>query len=191
LITGIDPESDDACFSTEVFGPLLAETSLSGSDARSFLERAVVFCNDRLEGTLGATILIHPRTARELGPSLEQAVADLRYGAVGINAWNAVAFLLAQASWGAYPGHSLDKVGSGIGVVHNSFLFEKPEKTVVRGPWYPFPRSWMHGDPSLLPKPPWFVTNATADTTARRVTRFAVDPGWRHVPGIFVSALRG
>ena len=192
LITGIDPAAaGDACFTTEVFGPALAETSLPGIRAASFLEHAVAFCNDRLEGILGATILVHPTTARELGPALEQAVADLRYGAIGVNVWNAVAFLLAQASWGAYPGHTPTEVGSGIGVVHNSFLFERPEKTVARGPFYPFPRSWMHGDPSLLPKPPWFVTNRTAHTTARRVTSFAVDPGWRHVPGIFVSALRG
>lgn len=191
LITGVDPEADDPCFTAEVFGPVLAETALPGSDPRSFLERAVAFCNDRLEGTLGATILVHPDTMRELGEAFDRAVADLRYGAVGVNVWNAVAFLLAQASWGAFPGHSLNEVGSGIGVVHNSFLFDSAEKSVARGPFYPFPRSWMHGDPSLLPKPPWFVTNTTAHTTARRVAAFACDPGWRHIPGIFLSALRG
>src|SRR5260221_3224460 len=50
------------------------------------------------------------------------AVEDLRYGAIGLNVWNAVAFLLAQATWGAYPGHTLDDIQSGIGVVRNSFL---------------------------------------------------------------------
>ncbi len=191
LITGIDPGTDDVCFSSEVFGPVLCETSLPGGDAASFLERAVAFCNDRLVGTLGATILVHPTTARDLGPALEQAVADLRYGAIGVNAWNAGAFLLAQASWGAYPGHTLVDVGSGIGTVHNTFLFDRPQKSVVRGSFYPFPRTWLHGDFSLLPKPPWFVTNRTAHTTARRVAGFATDPGWRHIPGIFLSALRG
>ncbi len=192
LITDVDPEAaGDVCFTTEVFGPVLAETSLPGAGAASFLEHAVAFCNDRLDGTLGATILVHPRTARELGPELDRALAGLRYGAIGVNVWNAVAFLLAQASWGAYPGHTPAEVGSGIGVVHNTFLFDQPEKTVARGPFYQFPRSWMHGDPSLLPRPPWFVTNRTADTTARRVANFAIDPGWRHVPGIFLSALRG
>jgi aldehyde dehydrogenase (NAD(P)+) len=191
LITGLDPSSDDVCFSFEVFGPALAETSLPGVGAQSFLERAVAFCNDSLEGTLGATILVHPKTARELGPALDQALADLRYGAIGVNGWNAGAFLLAQSTWGAYPGHTLTDVGSGIGVVHNTFLLEKTEKAVIRQSFYPFPRSWLHGDPALLPKPPWFVTNRTADTTARRVAEFACDPGWSHIPGIFVSALRG
>jgi len=191
LITGIDPAADDVCFSSEVFGPVLCETSLPGVGAASYLERAVAFCNDKLEGTLGATILIHPRTAHDLGPALEQAVSNLRYGAIGVNAWNAGAFLLAQASWGAFPGHTVADVGSGIGTVHNTFLFDRPQKSVIRGSFYPFPRTWMHGDPSLLPKPPWFVTNKTAHTTARRVARFAADPGWRHIPGIFLSALRG
>jgi len=192
LITGLDPGvENEVCFTSEAFGAVLAETSLPGSGPAEFLERAVDFCNRRLEGTLGATLIVHPRTERELGPRLDAALGALRYGSIGVNVWNAVAFLLAQASWGAYPGHTLDDVGSGLGVVHNSFLFDHPEKTVVRGSFYPFPRSWLHGDLSLLPRPPWFVTNRTAAVTARRVAAFAMDPGWRHVPGIFASALRG
>ncbi len=192
LVTGLDPKAaHEVCFSTEAFGAVLAETSLPGADAGEFLANAVDFCNRRLDGTLGATVIVHPRTERELGPRLDAALADLRYGSIGVNVWNAVAFLLAQASWGAFPGHTLAAVGSGIGSVHNSFLFDRPEKTVARGSFYPFPRSWMHGDASLLPRPPWFVTNRTAAVTARRVARFATDPGWRHVPGIFLSALRG
>lgn len=192
FVAGLDPSrTDEVCFTTEIFGPVLGETSLGGRDAASFLAAAVEFCNERLDGTLGATLLIHPRSAAELGGRLDQAIADLRYGAIGVNVWNAVAFLLAQCPWGAYPGHTLADISSGRGVVHNTFLFERPEKTVAWGSFYPFPRSWLHGDPSLLPKPPWFVTNRTAATTARRVAAFAVDPGWHHVPGIFLSALRG
>jgi len=192
LITGLDPEAtSEHCFVSEVFGAVLAEVSLPGDDAASFLDNAVAFCNRRLAGTLGANLLVHPRTMREAGVALDRAIADLEYGAVGVNVWNAVAFLLAQATWGAYPGHTLGDIGSGIGVVRNSFLFDKPQKTVARGPFYPFPRSWLHGDHSLLPKPPWFVTNRTAHVTARRVATIAVDPRLRRIPGIFSSALRG
>jgi aldehyde dehydrogenase (NAD(P)+) len=192
LIAGLDPLRDrEICFDTEFFGAVFAETSLPAADAASFLDTAVDFCNARLDGSLGASILVHPHTARELGNRLEHAVGRLRYGSVGINVWNACAFLLAQCPWGAYPGHPLEQVSSGRGVVHNSFLLDRVEKTVIRGSFYPFPRSWAHGDASLLPRPPWFVTNRTAATTARRVAFFAVDPGWRHIPGIFLSALRG
>lgn len=192
LITGLDPvATHEHCFSSEAFGEVLAEVSLPGDDAASFLDNAVSFCNRRLAGTLGANLLVHPRTMAEAGVALDRAIADLEYGAVGVNVWNAVAFLLAQATWGAYPGHTIEDIGSGIGVVRNSFLFDRPQKTVARGPFYPFPRSWLHGDPSLLPRPPWFVTNRTAHVTARRVATIAVDPRLRRIPGIFWSALRG
>jgi acyl-CoA reductase-like NAD-dependent aldehyde dehydrogenase len=192
LIAGLDPDrAGESCFTDEVFGPVLAQTSLPGRTAEAFLANAVRFANERLDGTLGATLIVHPRTMRELGPALEQAIADLRYGSIGVNVWNAAAFLLVQAPWGAYPGHRLEDIQSGIGVVHNTYLLDKTEKAVVRGSFYPFPRSWAHGNLAFLPKPPWFVTNRTAESTGRRVAYFSMDPGWRHLPGIFASALRG
>ena len=192
LITNLDPAATaEYCFTEEVFGPVYAQTSLPGKTATDFLRRAVSFCNDTLRGTLGVTILIHPRTLDELGTAFEQAIADLRYGSIGINVWNALAFLMAQASWGAYPGHTLDDIQSGMGCVHNSFMFDRPQKTVVRGSFYPFPRAWWHGEWHVAPKPLWFVTNKTAHITARRVTRCAIEPGVKHWPGIFAAALFG
>jgi aldehyde dehydrogenase (NAD(P)+) len=126
-----------------------------------------------------------------LGTEFEQAVADLRYGSIGINVWNALAFLMAQASWGAYPGHTFDDIQSGIGCVHNSFMFDRPQKTVVRGSFYPFPRAWGHGEWHIAPKPLWFVTNRTAHLTARRAAQHAIEPGVKHLPGIFAAALFG
>jgi aldehyde dehydrogenase (NAD(P)+) len=192
LVTGLDPEAAiETCFREEVFGPVLAQTSLPGATPAEFLANAVNFVNDRLRGTLGATLLVHPKTARQLGPALEQAVADLRYGSVGVNAWCSAAFVVAQAPWGASPGHALNDIQSGTGFVHNTLGLDRVEKSVLRGSFYPFPRSWLHGDPAILPKPPWFVTSRTARTTARRMAAFAFDPGWRHLPGIFASALFG
>ncbi|MBV1855748.1 hypothetical protein [Catellatospora tritici] len=82
-------------------------------------------------------------------------------------------------------------VASGRGVVHNSLLLHRPERTVVYGPFRPAPRSIMTGQFSLTPKPPWFVTNRTAATTGRRLTEFAARPRWTALPAIFASALRG
>ncbi|MDQ6855442.1 MAG: aldehyde dehydrogenase family protein [Candidatus Dormibacteraeota bacterium] len=192
LITGLP--SDDAgetCFRDEAFAPVLASTAIGGADVEQFLDRAVNFCNDRLWGTLGANIIIHPATARRHAAALDRAVARLRYGCIGVNAWAGVGFLLAQVSWGAYPGHTLDDIQSGIGVVHNSLLFDKPEKSVVRAPFHPYPRSVAHGKPTLLPKPPWFVSHRHAQQVTERLTRFESDHSVRHVPGIFAAALRG
>jgi aldehyde dehydrogenase (NAD(P)+) len=80
---------------------------------------------------------------------------------------------------------------SGIGVVHNSLLFDKPEKTIVRGSFYRFPNSWLHGDPCLMPRPPWFLMNKTMAATAPRIAKAAFEPGYRHLPGILFYALRG
>jgi aldehyde dehydrogenase (NAD(P)+) len=126
LIPGRDPErADEACFSEEIFGGVLAQTSLPGRDPAAFLERAVYFCNESLHGTLGVNILIHPTTRRELGPAFEDAIAALRYGCIAVNAWTGVGFLLATATWGAYPGHTRADIGSGIGTVHNALLFSR------------------------------------------------------------------
>ncbi|MEP6464373.1 MAG: aldehyde dehydrogenase family protein [Frankiaceae bacterium] len=192
LIEGVDSTDSAAyAFTEEFFGPVLATTSLPGADAADFLRRAVAFCNDTLHGTLGANIAIHPSTAADLGSVLDEAVADLRYGTVAVNAWTGVGYLTPRATWGAFPGHRLADIGSGMGVVHNALLLNRPQKTVVRGPFAPFPRSWRGRQFTLAPRPPWFVTNRTAATTGRRLTRFAADGRMRHLPGIFAAALRG
>ena len=192
LVTGLDPtESGAYAFTEEFFAPVWAATSLPGGDAPQFLRHAVQFANETLHGTLGANILIHPRTAAELGAVLEEAVADLRYGTVAVNAWTGVAYLSARSTWGAFPGDTYADIQSGIGVVHNALLFDRAQKAVVRAPFHPFPRSVANREFSLSPRPPWFVTNKTAAVTTRRLTQFAADGRLRHLPGIFASALRG
>ena len=156
-----------------------------------FLDAAVDAANERLHGTLGANLIVDPRHQRPLGGGLREAIAQLRYGTIGVNAWTGVGYLTARATWGAFPGHPLDDIGSGRGVVHNALLLHRPERTVVYGPFRPMPRSVMTGEFSLTPKPPWFVTNRTAATTGRRLTEFAARPRWTALIGIFTSALRG
>ncbi|MEV4414385.1 aldehyde dehydrogenase family protein [Catellatospora sp. NPDC049609] len=185
----LDDEAESA-FGTEYFGPVLGVAELPGT-GMEFLDAAVDAANERLHGTLGANLLIDPRTRRRLGPGLREAVARLRYGTVGVNAWTGVGYLTPRATWGAFPGHPLDDIASGRGVVHNSLLLHRPERTVVYGPFRPLPRSVLTGEFSLTPKPPWFLTNRTAATTGRRLTAFAAAPRWSALPGIFASALRG
>ncbi|MEU2237597.1 aldehyde dehydrogenase, partial [Streptomyces vietnamensis] len=96
-----------------------------------------------------------------------------------------------RATWGAYPGHTLDDVQSGIGIVHNALLLDHTERTVVTGPFRPAPRSVLLGDTTISPKPPWFVTNTTAARTGRLLTEFAANPRWQDLPALFASALRG
>lgn len=191
FVGGLDPSSaDEPLFCSEAFGPVLAQTSLPGDGAAAFLRNAVAFCNERLRGTLGCSVLIHPRTIRELGPSFEDAIAELRYGCIAINSWPGVGFSLAAASWGAYPGNTLADVGSGIGVVHNAYLFDKPQKTVMRAPFAPFPRSLGDGERTLLPTPPWFVTHRRADSVGRKLFAYTAEPSALRMAAAAFEAMR-
>ncbi|SEB83039.1 aldehyde dehydrogenase family protein [Streptomyces sp. TLI_105] len=191
LLTGLDLTDDnESAFTTEYFGPVLGVAELPGTDAR-FLDAAVAAANDRLHGTLGANLIAHPDTIKALGTCLRDAIAELRYGTISVNAWTGAGYATPRATWGAFPGHTLEDVQSGIGIVHNALLLDHTERTLVTGPFRPAPRSVLHGESSLSPKPPWFVTNATAARTGRLLTEFAARPRWQDLPALFASALRG
>lgn len=184
-------DSDYFC-KTEVFGPAMSITELDADDAESFLRAAVAYANDELHGTLGANIVIHPATRRVMGNQrFNEIISELRYGTIAINTWSGIGFLLAQCPWGAFPGHTLEDVQSGIGTVHNSHMLEKTERTVVEAPFRPFPRSLVSRRPTLLPKPPWFITNSRQDKVARLLVDFHHSPGWHKVPRIFYHAVFG
>ncbi|MBX9719620.1 MAG: aldehyde dehydrogenase family protein, partial [Microbacteriaceae bacterium] len=181
LVDHLDPEqADEHLFTVEAFAPVLGIVRLPGSrEPGAFLDAAVAFANDRLAGTLSAGISIHPRTREALGGQFDRAVAELRYGTIGINAWTGTIFGMPGGTWGAFPGHTLDDVGSGIGIVHNALLLDPQhvERTVGAGAWAP------------SPTPLWYVDNRTAHITARRLTRFAGIDSWAIAAPIGAAAI--
>jgi len=182
LVAGMTArKSADPCYTTEAFCGLFAETALEPSGVADFLPRAVEFCNEVLWGSLNATILIHPRSVEEAARhgTLEQAIADLRYGSVSLNHWAAINYALGVTTWGAYPGHTPDDIQSGTGVVHNTLMFSRPEKSVVRAPF------------RVRPTPPWFVTNRAATTVAPRLAAFEAGPSPLKALGVIAAASRG
>ncbi len=185
---------DDAPWfcNNEVFAPALSIKRLPGSNAEQYLLDAIEFANNELHGTLGANVLIHPATIREIGRDrFEEILAELRYGTIAINAWTGLGFLMTACPWGAFPGHTLDDAQSGIGTVHNTFMFDAAERTVVEAPFRPFPRSMLGGQFSLLPRPPWFITNRRSHHIGRLLTQFQYRPAWHRLPRIFYHALLG
>ncbi len=97
-------DDDPGFCQQEVFGPGLSVTRLEADSAESFLRQAIGYANQRLQGTLGANIVIHPRTRKAIGRKRFNAlIAELRYGTVAINCWSGVAFLLAPCPWGRFP----------------------------------------------------------------------------------------
>lgn len=182
LVAGLDAkQTDQLAFREEAFAPIIAETSIAAGSKADYLAQAVELCNEHLWGTLAAHILIHPETFDEPGmaEAMERAVRDLRYGTVAINTWAALSFTLMDTPWGAAPGHEPWDIQSGTGFVHNTRMFERPEKTVIRGPFRP------------LVKPIWFPSHRSAHRLMPRLTAFEAEPTWGQLPGIAWQALRG
>jgi acyl-CoA reductase-like NAD-dependent aldehyde dehydrogenase len=183
LISGVDTEhEDDVCFTTEAFCGLFAETALAAESVAEYIDHAVAFTNDELWGTLVATVLVHPASLKEpaIAEVVERATANLRYGSVGINYWGGVSFSLGSTTWGAFPGHTIDDIQSGVGVVHNTLMFSRTQKSVLRGPF----RS--------VPTPPWFATHGEASSKVfPRLTEFEAAPSPWKVPAIVWAALKG
>lgn len=182
LVTGVDPANrDDPAFTTEAWCSVLAEAPLPASDPVDFLRKVTSFANDTLWGTLSCSIVASPKTLADpaVGAAFEESVAALRYGTVAINQWAALAYGLVWTTWGAFPGHTLDDVRSGIGVVHNALMFHRPQKTVIRGPF------------TMAPKPPWFATHKGGAELGKKLAAYEAKPSLTKIPGIAVAALRG
>ncbi|HSO29868.1 MAG TPA: aldehyde dehydrogenase family protein [Candidatus Sulfomarinibacteraceae bacterium] len=182
LIPGLDPAArDEPCFRVEAFCSVVGETAIEAPDAAAFLDRATAFANETLWGSLNATVIVDPRTAREprVAGALDRAIAGLRYGTVSLNHWSAIGYGLGITPWGAFPGHTRRDIQSGTGFVHNPLMFSRVEKSVVRAPF----RAW--------PKPVWFGTHRTALPLARRLVPFEADRSLRRLPAILALAVRG
>ena len=156
LIPEIDlDEDDDLALTTEAFCGVMGEVALdSPRSVADYVDDAVDFCNNQVWGSLAATILVHPSSLRDplVAEAVERAVDALEYGTVVVNDWAAVGYALPTATWGAYPGNPIEDIGSGRGVVHNAYLLEDVEKTVVRAPWKPLATPVWYSDHKTLPK---------------------------------------
>ena len=182
LIPGLDPaRRDDICFTTEAFAGVFGEVGLEAAGPAEFLDRAVDFCNGALWGTLNATLIVHPGSLADKGvaQAVERAIERLRYGTVSVNHWAAVGYGLVVTPWGGYPGSTPQDIQSGTGFVHNTLMFSRVQKTVVRAPF----RVW--------PKPVWFSTHRTAHLLTPKLVRFEAAPSMGKLPGILGLAVRG
>jgi acyl-CoA reductase-like NAD-dependent aldehyde dehydrogenase len=181
LVRNVDAsDPGEMCLNVEAFCALTSETAIEADSPAQFVERAVALCNDVVWGTLSMTILADPATMSDpvTGPAIDKAVADLRYGSIGVNIWHAMSFAFASTVWGAYPGHDITDIQSGTGFVGNSYLFARPQKSVVRGPFV------------ARPAPVWFATNPHGGEVMRKLLAFEAKPSWARLPGLLAAALR-
>jgi hypothetical protein len=184
IIREIDTSNaSDPVFSIEPFCGILSDAPLgtagSTADPVEFLESATRFCNDTLWGTLNAAIFVHGKLERDptVGACLDRAITDLRYGTVTVNHWPALGYGLVSPPWGGHPSATLQDIQSGLGWVHNTYMLEGIDKSVIRGPLV------------VRPRPLWFTGNPKAAKVARRMIQQELDPTWTGLAKVVGSVL--
>lgn len=180
FIPDVDPTTDDITFHTEAFCGLFAETALPGASVAEYIDNAVAFANEKLWGTLTATLIVHPKSLKDpvIAAAVDRAVGALRYGNIGVNLWGAMSYFIGLTPWGGHAGQDIFDIQSGIGHINNTLMFEKVQKTVVRGPF------------KIRPNP-LAVTHARYHEFCRHYAYYEVEPGVRKVLPMLWAALRG
>jgi hypothetical protein len=179
VLEGVKGEAGEFALINEPWCGIFSFVTLPASTPEQFLAAAVPFANDKCWGTLSINLLVHPKTEAQLGAAFDDAIAELRYGSIAINCWTGLAYGLVNATWGAFPGHPLDDIQSGQGVVHNGLLLDHPQKSVVRAPFV------------MKPTPAWFTDHKNNVALGRVVTQFEASPSWFSVPKVALTALKG
>jgi len=179
VIPNVKAEKGEYALTTEAFCGVLAEVDLDAADAETYLEKAVAFANDSIWGTLSCMIFVHPKTEKAHAEAVDKAIADLRYGGVGVNTWAGVIYGFVSTTWGAFPGHGPEDIVSGRGVVHNTYLLDHPQKSVVRAPF------------RINPKPVWFADHKNLFGVAEAATAMEVRPSFFKFLGLVRQALSG
>lgn len=181
LITDVNPnETENICFKKESFCSFFAETVLEVQNVPDYINKAVEFANETLWGTLASAIIVHPKSLSEsqISAAIEQAIENLRYGAIGFNLRTEFPYYLVETPWGAYPGHDSYNIQSGTGKVGNLFMFDEPVKTVCRGPFKMWPN-------------PFVITFKNYHKFAKKMAYFESVPSIWKLPGVIWNALRG
>ena len=184
-IPNVSSEKGTYALTNEAFCGVVAEVALdlgddhvNASPAR-FLEEAVKFANERCWGTLSCCVLVDPHTQEEHEDAIARAITDLRYGGIGVNVWPGLIYGLVAPTWGAFPGHTASDIQSGTGVVHNTYMFDHPEKSVVRAPF------------RMSPTPPWFSDHRNLKELGKRLVAFEAKPSWGGFVSVVLAALKG
>jgi hypothetical protein len=64
-------------------------------------------------------------------------------------------------------------------MVHNAYLFDYPQKSVVYAPFH------------IRPKPIWFANHRNLQQVARRYVAFLASPNWGRFAKVAIAALGG
>ena len=115
-------------------------------------------------------------TQKSIENEFNQALIDLRYGAIAINQWGGMLCGKSKAIWGAYPIHTPEDIQSGCGQINNAYMFDNAEKSIL---WSDF----VSDGQLKMPSP-------ALDKLFHRVTRMIIYPSvWRLFPVLSAAVL--
>ena len=88
-------------------------------------------------------------------------------------------YALCTPTWGAFPGHPPTDIQSGAGVVHNTLLFDHPQKTVLKAPF------------RMRPTPAYFYDHKNLRGLGQALLKQETDPGISTILSLAISGLKG
>jgi hypothetical protein len=179
VLHDIDPKQSPHLVSEESFTCVCGEMCIDADSEVDFLYKATEAMNEQTWGTLAASFTIPKDLERRHGKELDECIRKLRFGTIGINQWPAISFALMSPPWGGHPSGTLQDVKSGIGFVHNTYLLDRPEKTVLRAPL------------ALSPKPIWNSTHKHPQKVTWKLMDLYLQPSLTKLPSLFLASLTG
>jgi len=180
VIPDVSPDArDDICFTRESFSGMVAESAIGGEDVPGFLDRSVAWLNDRVWGTLSATLVVREEDQEGAGTrtAVERAVEGLRYGTVAINVSGVFGIATQIAPWGGFPGSPITDIQSGNAKVANLLMLHRPQKTVIRAPFHMSPNPFGGAAEDL-------------HVFGRKFAAYGYKPTIWKLPGLYLSAKR-
>jgi aldehyde dehydrogenase (NAD(P)+) len=86
-------------------------------------------------------------------------------------------YALTSPPWGGFPGGTLADAQSGLGWVHNTFMLDGIEKSVLEGPL------------TMFPKPAWFPSHSRAEQVAWSFFELYRKPSWMNLIRLLFASL--
>ena len=130
---GRQAASQEYAFRNEPFCPVYTVARLQHTETlEAFCQTATTLCNDYVFGSLSGSVTV--KQELQSTEAVQKLIADLKYGAIGVNFWGGICYTFAEGKWGAYPGESLANVESGIGFINNLLGIAGMQKCVWTSP---------------------------------------------------------
>ena len=177
MVSGLSP--NEASCDTENWCGVLQEVRIKCRNLPDYVSEVIDFCNNKLWGNLSCAVFVDPKTQENSKEEVEELIAKLKYGAVGVNVPNHIAFAIPSLSWGGYPGNTIYDISSGDACVHNSHCIQDIEKSVLYAPW------------KAPVYPPWNYDSVNLEKTAKSMCFFFAYPTIGNFLSLALNALFG